>query len=392
MTRNKIYIIISFLFVFVSAQAQEVKQVLEQIRQNSPAIKAASQLRESKDLQLKVNLLPESPELEYGHFSGSGSATGVKKTYGISQRFRFPTAYARESKLNKQLRSMSALELTIFVQDELFKAHLLLIELDFLLKKKEVFAKRAQFIERLNADFKKRYESGAANILELNKVKWQSLDLATKRSQLEIAIANTQNELQALNGGQALSIEKPVLSRQDFLSWEAYYTEYKANSSEYVLNEEAKIASQKELALLKANAMPNLSLGFEMESAGSEEASGVRAGISIPIWGTGKKLKSGKLRYESQQNMLNAQQIIIESEAKKQFTTYLNAKQSYELYAEQQGEQNSVELLNKAFKAGQLSFVEFFMELSYYFDLDENIIELEKDLNVGYARLTKYKL
>lgn len=49
-------------------------------------------------------------------------------------------------------------------------------------------------------------------------------------------------------------------------------------------------------------------------------------------------------------------------------------------------------LINKAFALGQLSSIEYFMEVSYYYTTHNNFLETEKEYHEAVAVLLKYQL
>lgn len=50
------------------------------------------------------------------------------------------------------------------------------------------------------------------------------------------------------------------------------------------------------------------------------------------------------------------------------------------------------ELLNKALEAGQLSFIEYLMEVRYFYDAIERMLEAKKALHEQIAELYKFEL
>ena len=53
---------------------------------------------------------------------------------------------------------------------------------------------------------------------------------------------------------------------------------------------------------------------------------------------------------------------------------------------------NNNELLNKALQLGEISSLQYFMELNYYYDSYDNFLNLESDYYQVIAELNKYQL
>lgn len=61
-------------------------------------------------------------------------------------------------------------------------------------------------------------------------------------------------------------------------------------------------------------------------------------------------------------------------------------------YAKVLQQQRNVELLNKALNAGQLSVIDYFTELSTFYDSQQSYLDVEKEYYSILAQLYQYKL
>ena len=68
------------------------------------------------------------------------------------------------------------------------------------------------------------------------------------------------------------------------------------------------------------------------------------------------------------------------------------AKASADEYAKALGTQDNVRLLQKGIRAGQLSMVEYFVNLATFYDSMENLLQLRNEEQKALAELYKYRL
>ncbi|MGL5546481.1 MAG: TolC family protein, partial [Tannerellaceae bacterium] len=67
-------------------------------------------------------------------------------------------------------------------------------------------------------------------------------------------------------------------------------------------------------------------------------------------------------------------------------------KQSMDEYAKALSLQNNETLLNKAFRAGNISLIEYFIELSTLYQSRQNYLQLQNQYQKAMADIYKYKL
>ena len=191
------------------------------------------------------------------------------------------------------------------------------------------------------------------------------------------------------------------------IPFEFNYTVYNENISEILdtlifnklnylphflaIQEEVNIAGQ-EIKLSKSQWLPDFNIGYESESVLNDKFSGIKTGISIPLWQNSKLIKKSKLDFETHQFLLEDKrnQIITETTNKFHLVNTLEKNLSDLQKLIQESENES--LLNKSLQLGEISIIEYFIELSYYYEVKDTFLELEKEYFQALAELNILEL
>ena len=128
------------------------------------------------------------------------------------------------------------------------------------------------------------------------------------------------------------------------------------------------------------------------ESVVGESFSGVTVGMSIPLWENKNKIKLATAQQQVALEIANDTKLQSYNRLKGEFEKAKNLQKTLISYQEALQSVNSSELLKKALDAGELSLIEYMMELTLYYETNDKFLSIEKDLNQLYARLNFFEL
>lgn len=388
---KKIYIAIAMFCSHAIGFAESMETVMNAIKGNNLMLKSLFQNAEAdKRAERAINNLT-NPEVEGSYQWGKPGNIGNKQTFTATQSFDFPGSYYYRSKVvNHKIAQREA----ILAKDRsqvLLQARNLCIELIYLNQLSQEYKLRLDHAKLLFDGVAKQFELGDVNILDLNKAK-----LNLMNAQSEYASVSTEKEgkelaLIQMNGGINIQLtqdyfptpEAPV----DFHSW--YGSSAEKNPDMRAAFEETE-ASKRALSLSKSNGLPKFSLGYTMEHLADELFQGAVVGMSIPLWENRNQVRQARARKfaaELQYREINlAQKAQFEEIYKQLVLLEANCK----LYNETLSSMSNDNLLLKAYQKGELSLLEYLMELSYYYDTKTKALELCRNYNIKYNELMQY--
>jgi outer membrane protein, heavy metal efflux system len=393
MMKNKITLILALILVFTnSIQSQTINEILKIIETNNMDIQAAQKMLESKKYEYKNMVMPEGPEFSYGYFPETSSNPGPKETFEISQSFQMPVFYQNQSALSKLMVEQEKLAFNQVRQTVLLEANNLLIELIYSKKMSILIQNRLTDAESVFQAFSKRLDIGDVNVLEVNRSKLNLLHLQNKSKTMQNEVRSIIQQLTTLNSGHELNIELIDYPAEYNIGFETLLAEKQNADPELLYLLKQTESSTRLVKVTKNLQLPSFSLGYAGETVADEKFRGFVIGMSVPLWGGSSAIK--KAKYESQFVTLNNQalQSRIITELQVQIEKVKTLKENLDNYSATFNSINNIELLKKSLELGEISTIEYFTEISYYYQFYDDLLLAEKEYHQAVNELLRFKL
>ena len=392
---KKILLLLNSLFLIlpgIFAQS-ETGRLLSQIEKNNTTLEAYRNLNEAQKVENKTGIYLENPEVEYHYLWGDPTAMGKRQDFVVSQSFDFPTSYGLKKKIAGVQNKQSDLEYQMKRSEVLFRAKTVCIELTYLNAMHLELEKRARHAENIFEAYEAKFENGETNIIEKNKARLNLLNaqkaIRENETQQKVLLA----ELERLNGGIPVSFQQnefaPIEFPEDFESW--FERNREQNFLLQMVSNKIDIR-KKQVKLSKALSLPKFSTGYMSESVVGEAFKGIALGISIPLWENKNTVKLAGLQQKVAEEMAADVQVQCYNRLKSHYEKALQLDETLNDYVEVLESVNSTELLKKALDAGEISLIDYMMELSLYYGTVDNILSIKNELHQALAGLYYYEL
>ena len=380
-------------FVNGFSQSRNVAELLNQIEQNNTALKGYQLYIESQQFENKsANNLP-NPQLSGYYLPFGNNATDAYTEYQISQSFEFPTVYSTRGKWNdlksKQLQTTYLKKR----QEVLLNAKELFIELVFLQKQKVIESERRIQSKQVFDQIQELFDKEQVGVLDLNKAKLAWIQEQFVVEQIECAIQILISKIRTLNGDKPLvGLSMETIFSMEIGSVENLWKDKLTNDpSLQQLNANEKASLQK-VKLEKNKLLPSLALGYNYQGVNGNNYSGFYGGLSIPLWGNKNKVKAAQANYEYQQSNTQVMITSLYAQYQETFNRYKLMLSKYNEYQQTMIALNSESLLLKAYILGEYSFMDYYVELQFYRDASDKMLQMEKELQLLQAKLLKHQL
>jgi outer membrane protein, heavy metal efflux system len=389
-----IYIMLPFLLLAIKVNGQtSIDSVLANIARNNKTIIANTKYWEAKTLEYQTGLTPNNPKLDYDYLIGTPSNAGNQAEFTITQTFDFPTVYARKKHLSKEQIKQSEFQLNANRQDILLEAKLICIELIYRNKLNSELTIRKQNTEKWLTAFQKSLEKGQGNIMDVNKAKLQLIEI-NAAFQENLSISNQlYQKLTELNGGIPIQLSDTTYSSIDLVpDFGSLEQEIESKDPVRKYLEQEKVIGQSEVDLSKSLTLPKFDASYRYQTILGQRFNGLHLGLTIPLWENKNKVKTQQA--ELFLNEANLQDHINEHyyDIKQKYERMTNLKITLDKYQTLFSSLNNVELLDKSLSFGQISTIEYFMEMTYYYEALKNYLKTEMEYNKVVAELYKYQL
>ena len=150
--------------------------------------------------------------------------------------------------------------------------------------------------------------------------------------------------------------------------------------------------SKRKIQLSRADALPKLSLGYMGEFVPGQDFQGVTFGISIPLWENKNRIKQAKAEARASESMAEDAKVKYYNHLNNLFSQVKQLQVSVRGYADALKNNANEELLNKAYSLGEISLMDYLLEMEYYYIAYDKLLQTERDLELALAELTAFRL
>ncbi|UCS93299.1 TolC family protein [Echinicola marina] len=394
MLKTIVFVLCGFLLSLgVYAQSTSIESILNQIEQNNQELIALGQYVESKRLDLKSgNNLPD-PQFGAYYLPFGEHNSGDYTEFQITQSFEFPTVYGSRSNLIDQESRKLELEYQIKKQDVLALAKNYCLKLIYLDKRLNTETVRVEQAQKVFNQVQALFEKEQVGILEMNKAKVAWMKEQFKIQQIESEKKNIKLLLSNLNGGKEVSLlsneyELPL----DLQDRESIWQEKQLLDPIILDLKQQETIAEQNLRLAKNKALPNLTAGYNRQGVSNSHYSGGFIGVSIPLWNNHNKVKAAKSTVNFKKAFSSSRLSNAYAAYEKQFNDYQIMLSKFREYQNTLSDLDTEELLFQAYELGELSFLEYYMELQFYREAYDAMLEIEYQLYISHTQLLKHQL
>ncbi len=389
--KQTIIAIISTIVLIPNLYSQgNIENVLSEIEKNNTRLSALRKSAEAEKLRNKTGIYLQNPEFEFNYLWGN-PVIGNRTDVVITQSFDFPTAYKYKSQISDIRNEQVELEYQKQLRVVLLQARLVCIDLVYKNALKVELSKRLAHAQSIADSYKSKYEIGETNILEYNKAQLNLLNLSIELESIEIERTALLSELTALNGGTFIDFTDDVSQAQvipaDFEQW--YVVAEQNNPVLNWLRQEIEL-SQKQEKFTKAMSLPKFQAGYMSERIVGEIFQGVTLGMSIPLWENKNSVKHAKANAVAFESIADDNKVQFYNQLKALHTKAISLQNSTNDYRKNLLLYDNSDLYKKALDKGEITMIEYILELSIYYKSLNKLLELEREQNKTLAELNQY--
>ena len=395
MKTYKLYILGWMLLGTLTTRAQSsIDQVLRSIETNNKSLQANTKMTDAQKLEAQTGKFLANPSVEWEQMWGNRNNPGSEYTLTVKQSLDFPTTYSNKNKLANLKANTIGFQSAAYRQQLLLNAKQTCIEIIYLRKQKSLLDERLANAETMFALYKKRFESGDANQLELNKIQLELLNAQNQSRLNKAALTAAEEQLRNFNGGNSITFDATDYpTGEELINFDQLQAAFmEADPNLKSLTGDQEIANR-EVKLSRSLTLPKFDVGYKRNAAKDHVASnGFMVGVSIPLFENKNTVKKAKAQAEFATASLEDNRLNLKTNLQQLYQQAEALQISRADYAKVLEQQRNIELLNKALNAGQLSVIDYFTELTTIYDSHQSYLDVEKEYHSILAQLYQYKL
>ena len=376
-------------FTGISANAQSIDDVLQEIVRNNPQLNAQDKARNAEKIELKTRNNLERTAVSYSPFFANGVQGIASSELVVSQDFDFPTLYAGRNKMIKKQSEVLDTRFESLRRDVLLDARLLCIQLVHRQKLATVLKRQQECMARLTLHCETNLQQGNATVMDLNKTRLEAMKLTTAMEECNAQISEIKTTLTALNGNKELALDGIAYPTIDALPDDAtLLAQYMANDLELKSAQLQNETINREISLTRQENLPSLSVGYRRNTALEERSHGFLVGAAVPLFSNRNRTRAAKARLESAEAETEHQRIHTESQIRSlisQMHATRNALQAYDAALMQ----TSMDTFVKACQEGEISVIDCCREQADILEKMQEMLELEQQYHLIVASIMK---
>jgi outer membrane protein TolC len=382
------------LLASISLNAQSsVETALKAIEENNNTLKALKETTKSQKLENKTGIYLSNPEVGFNYLWGNPSTIGNRTDFSISQAFDIPTITGMKNKIADERNSLAEWQYKAERMNILLEAKQYCIELIYFNALKKELDIRLQHAQTIASGYQNRLNSGDANILEYNKAQLSLSATTGEIARIDVERNALLSQLKRLNGGLDIVMDDYQFNQKQLpINFDDWYLQAEQKNPILAYIKQEVVVSQKQVSLNKAKGLPTFSAGYMSENVVGQRFQGLTMGVSVPLWENKNRVKQAKSavvaaqarQTDSKQQFYNQLQI--------QYNRALGLKNTAESYRKSLVMANSTELLKKALDAGEISLLNYMVELGLYYNMVNQTLEAERDYQKALAELSAVEL
>ncbi|NLU28237.1 MAG: TolC family protein [Bacteroidales bacterium] len=396
-------IIISIAILFVSitmfaqnsgnSQFSTVNAMLDSIESNNTTLKALRETADAQKLGNKTGIYLANPEVGFNYLWGKPGDIGNRTDINIKQTFDIPTITGMKSRVANGQNNLVEWQYKADRMNILLEAKQYCIELVYYNALKRELDVRLQHAETIAKGYKDRLERGDANRLEYNKVQLNLSTVQGEMSRVEVERNALLSQLKRLNGGVDIVLnENQYVPAELPLNFNDWYGEAEQKNPVLAYVKQEIEVGKSQVRLSKSSNWPTFSAGYMSEKVVGQQYQGLTFGISIPLWENKNRVKQAKAAVTAAESR--------ETDSKQQFYSQLQTlynranglKIIADKYRQSLATVNNTDLLKKALDAGEISLLDYIVEIGLYYTTVNQALEAERDYQKAFAELSAVEL
>ncbi len=361
------------------------------IASNNTELAATKNQIEARKIGIKTDNFLQNPEIEFNYLWGKPTEFGNRTDFSVMQSFDFPTTYGFKNQISNLKTKQITFEFQKKQNEILLQTRLLCIDLTYRNALESELTERLDHAQRIAEAYRMKFESGEINILEYNKSQLNMLNSKKELELVEIERDKLLSELAQLNGGQPIDFANTQYEITSLpAQFEKWYKEAEKNNPILAwLKQEIEI-NQTSIKLNRANSYPKLQVGYMVEKTLGERFQGISVGMSIPIWENKNKVKLAQATRLATESIIQDNKVQFYNRLKTFYKKATNLQNNLSNYKQDLLKFNNTELLKKALDSGEISLINYLLDLSIYYDSTDRLLMLEREYNLTLTQLKQF--
>lgn len=369
-------LLLGFAFESYAITAQEAANAI--LSRNGDRLQIANE-QNAKDLETKTLANAPDPSVE-GDYMILPKGVDNRWNVGISYEMEWPGVYKSRRDLSRAIQGANAAEADAGVYEKYIE---ILQEIGTYIYSERRIAIMKQIgvaTDSLHSAAMRATKGGQMSRLDLSKITLEQGRINALIANLEAEKSGSEGTLKTLNGGMDCSALLESIDKEWVMtpthSLEEYIAEAKSNPQLLKAIADYDVAKNS-VSVAKAEALPNISVGYHHDFEDGMHFNGATLGVSIPLFSNRGKVKAARAAQAVAEYQVNIKTDQVESEITALYDEVQLIDQALKAPMEVFGTTDYNTLLMKAYKGGELSLTDYLQERTWFNEAHMDFLELQ---------------
>ena len=393
--KHSIFLSIIACAASLSVAAQgSISDVVASVEQNNARLKAARARVSSDSIALRASNNLEDPRVAFEYNFGSKNV-GDKWAIGVSQGFEWPSIYSERNRANNhRIDALSAAERAERA-DVILNTRLLCLDLIYTNRQIEAQDLILKNVDELYNLYNKAFEHGEASIIDINKIKIERIAAVQALDELKSKRNSLKEQLAGLNGNKSIDgVNLDLLDdypADELAAIDVYRNQYATNNPQAEYFRHIDNSTRSDVKVARMGWLPKLELGYQYTNELGDGFNGVTVGASIPLFSNKRKVAAAKAEAITNELNRNSYRNDVEAQLKADYAQAVALKSQIAQYGDVIADDNNFTVLRKALDGGQITLLNYLLELRYFLDAKNKYLDLEHSYHATIASLSRYQ-
>ena len=393
--KHSIFLSIIACAASLSVAAQgSISDVVASVEQNNARLKAARARVSSDSIALRASNNLEDPRFAFEYNFGSKNV-GDKWAIGVSQGFEWPSIYSERSRANNhRIDALSAAERAERA-DLILNTRLICLNLIYTNRRIDAQDLILKNVDELFSLYNKAFEHGEASIIDINKIKIERIATLQALNELKSQRNSLKEQLIGLNGNKPIEgvsldalLDYPA---EELAAIDAYRSLYATNNPQAEYFNYIDNSARSNMKVARMGWLPKLELGYKYTNELGDGFNGVTVGASIPLFSNKRKVAAAKAEAITNELNRTTYQSDVEALLKAEYAQAVALKSQIAQYGDVIADNSNFTMLRKALDGGQITLLNYLLELRYFLDAKNKYLDLEHSYHATIASLSRYQ-
>lgn len=371
--------------------AAQLRNMIAELEQNNTHLQAMQHGVNAEKAGNRIGLSPNDPQVGINYLKPNPRLADHRLDYSITQELEFPTVYGWRRKVAAGQDAVLDQQFLMSRSEVVSLALQSWLQWIYHRENQQLLRVQSQHASQVAEAYQRAFDAGSISVLDRNKARIHAANLKKSFELQEIELASSWNQLIRLNGGQPFS-QLP----ENYPDWtlpasfEAWFSEISGQKAGLQAMSAQLEVNRDQERLASAMRLPHLSIGYMREQDIEVDFRGVTFGLSLPLWQNQNRSKHARLQTRAGESMLQDARLQFELEQRHLYQKALSLQKHSQELQQLLKDSSEPNLLRKALDLGEITLVDYLVEQSLFYELQEKLLHAELEYYQTLAQMRQW--